>query len=384
MPRDYSAVRVGVLVVGALLVLAAMVLMVGDQNFLFTPTQKYSVRFFTVGGLATDSPVQLNGVNVGKVDSIVLSEDTTEEKLRVWIKVERRYAPRIRSDSVARIKTLGLLGDKYVDVSVGSPGATEIKAGEEIQAAQPTDVGALIESGEDVADSLVTTARSLSVILSRMERGEGLLGELVAEREGGRVTDTLTRTLESFERLANQVESGRGTVGRLLTDHQLADQLVSTIGRIDSVLASVQTGDGLLPALLHDGAMKERFSGVLTDFETTLDELGMVVADLRSAEGLLPRLINDEEFSRKITGDLEELLDRLNGLVEKIGEGEGTAARLLNDPAIYDALNDVVVGVNESKLLSWLIRNRQKAGIKKRYRDAQDTAQDTAEAAPPP
>ncbi|HEY6147528.1 MAG TPA: hypothetical protein VIZ69_07505, partial [Thermoanaerobaculia bacterium] len=49
----------------------------------------------------------------------------------------------------------------------------------------------------------------------------------------------------------------------------------------------------------------------------------------------------------------------------------GTAGKLINDPAIFDAAHDLVVGVNESKLLRWLVRDRQKSGIRKRYSQAQ-------------
>ncbi|HSS78080.1 MAG TPA: hypothetical protein VLV54_15225, partial [Thermoanaerobaculia bacterium] len=47
--------------------------------------------------------------------------------------------------------------------------------------------------------------------------------------------------------------------------------------------------------------------------------------------------------------------------------GNGSAAMLINDPQIYDAVNDIIIGVNESRILRWLIQNRQKKGIEKRY-----------------
>ena len=78
-------------------------------------------------------------------------------------------------------------------------------------------------------------------------------------------------------------------------------------------------------------------------------------------------------YGRKVTADLSALVEQLNELSQRLAHGDGTAAKLINDPQIYDAVNDIVVGVEESKLLRWLLRNRQKAGIKKRYDDAQAT-----------
>jgi hypothetical protein len=53
----------------------------------------------------------------------------------------------------------------------------------------------------------------------------------------------------------------------------------------------------------------------------------------------------------------------------KLDEGEGTAGKLINDPSVYEAVQDVIIGVEESRLLRWLIRNRQKKGIETRYEE---------------
>ena len=375
MRRDARLARIGLTVLTALVLVAAAILLVGEQNFLFTKTNKYFVRFPTVTGLATGNPVQLNGVIVGKVDRIILPEDMSEEYLQVWVSIERRYADRVREDSVARIKSLGLLGDKYVDISSGSPGFEKILIDEEIPAAPPTDVDQLIASGEGVLENVLATASSLSKILARMEQGEGLLGELLSEREDGKsVADSVISTLESIDSVAKRVNAGQGTLGRLINDNELADSIETTIKRLGDLTAQIENGDGLLPSLLTDASTKERFDSILTTVETTSTGLSALAEELESGEGLLPKLINDEELGSQITGDLQELLETLNKVAESLESGDGTVAQLIQDPAVYNAVNDILVGVNESKLLRWLIRNRQKKGIEKRYEDAQETA----------
>ena len=378
MQRDSNTAKVGLTVLAALIVLAAFILAIGDQSFLFRASNTYRIMFPSAAGLLEDNPVQLNGVTVGKVDRILLSERPDSEMLEVRISVERRYANRLRRDSLARIKTLGLLGDKYVEITSGSPDALLINPGEEIPAALPTDVDDLIASGADVVDHVVSTAQSLSTILARMERGEGLLGELVASREDQRITDTVIHTLESIDRLTTKVEAGEGVLGRLLTDEEMGDQLASSLDNIDETLTLLREGDGLAPALLGDGELRTRFESTLAETEIAAGDLRAIAADLRDADGLLPRLLNDEELSESLTTEVQELLGRLNSTLEQVAEGDGTAARLINDPAIYQALDDLVVGINESRLLRWLVRNRQKAGIKKRYREAQDAVGDSA------
>ena len=109
-------IKVGLLVVAALVVLMAGTFLIGEKSNLFTRKNRYYVRFETVSGLATGSPVQLNGVNVGEVTEIVLPREVTKTLLTVWVSVDRSYRNRIRRDSEAAIKTLGLLGDKYIEI----------------------------------------------------------------------------------------------------------------------------------------------------------------------------------------------------------------------------------------------------------------------------
>jgi hypothetical protein len=96
-------------------------------------------------------------------------------------------------------------------------------------------------------------------------------------------------------------------------------------------------------------------------------------------------LLHDEKFSNEFSGNLRNLSRRLDSIARKLDEGQGTVGKLINDPAIFDAANDLVVGIDRSALLKWLIQNRQKSGIKKRYEDAQkELAQSSAEPDAPP
>ena len=372
MRRDVAAaVRVGATVLVGIVVLTVAIFLVGERQFLFSRKNAYFIEFENVSNMTVGNPVQLNGVTVGKVDEIVLPEDT-ESIVQVWISVDRRYAQRIRQDSQARIQTLGLLGDKYIAINSGSPGVPEIPPDGQIAAAPATEIDELLASGGDVVDNLVVAANSLSNILSRMERGEGLLGALVADQgDGQSLNDTVTAILTDVRDVLSDIKQGKGSLGRLLYDDKLARDLESAVSELEQLSSKLNEGDGLLPALVSDPALKERFTASLTNLEETSGELETLVGDLQSGDGLLPRLMKDEELANELETELRSLLKNLNEATEKLNRGDGTAAKLLNDPEVYDAISDILVGINESRMLRWLIRNRQKAGIRERYEDAQ-------------
>lgn len=395
MPPRTREIKVGLLILAAFAVLAVGVFLIGKQNNLFSRKNRYVIEFTSAGGVRQGNPVQLNGVDVGTVEEVVLPQDPAKKQIRIWITVERQFAERIRGpqqtglrgkdpQSEARIKTLGLLGDKYIELSSGSLAYPVIPDQGQIPAAEPTNVDALIASGEDVMDNVVEISASLSTILGRMERGEGVLGELTTDSESGRrLRDSLIGTSESLERIAGRIETGEGPLPRLLNDRQMADQLASSLDRFESLLAQAQTGPGLLPGLLNDPAMRTQVTDTLATLQQVAQDLQGFTADLETGNGLVPRLMNDEEYAREITGKVSEIVNRLNEVSLKISEGNGSVAKLINDPQIYDAVNDIIIGVNESRLLRWLIRSRQKKGIERRYKDTKKAMEEQGITPPP-
>lgn len=386
MPRERgSEWRVGLLVLAALGLLALGIFLIGEQTNLFTRKNRYIIYFPSVGGLNSGNPVQLDGVEVGTVRSVELPTDATSAQIKVTVEVDKAYAERIREDSVARIKTLGLLGDKFVEVTTGSSGTDPIPPGGVIQAAAPTNVDKLIASGEDVMDNVVQISADLRDILHRMEQGEGLLGELTTESETGRrVTDAVIETMESVQRVARDVETGQGPISRLIYDQELAERVDLSFQRLDSILAELEGGDGLLPGLLHDPATREQYEVTMSRLRGAAAHIEAFSKELEEGEGLLPRLLQDEELGDEVIGELRTVLDRVDSLTRKIEQGEGTAGKLINDPSIYEAIQDVIVGVEESRMLRWLIRNRQKKGIETRYEEAQEELREAAPPPPPP
>jgi len=371
MTRETAAARrVGLLVLVALALGIATLLVLGDRQNLFARKNRYFVHFERVNGLAAGSTVQLNGVNVGHVEHIVLSSDVDRQLLEVEISVLARHEQRIRTDTQARIKTLGLLGDKYLELTSGSPGATMVPNGGVIPAAPTTDVERLAATGQDVVDDVARIAHQLTSLLGKIERGEGLLGRLlVDEASGERLAGELEATLVALRKTAQGLDDRRGAIGRVLHDRELGNRLAAAVERLESVLGKLDSGAGALPALLSDPATKERLDKILAQLESTSAHLAGVTGalDRPDSEALLTKLIQDQEFGREVAAELRGLLANLRQVSEKLNRGEGSAARLLNDPAVAQAVEDILVGVNESKLLRWLIRNRQQKGIETRY-----------------
>lgn len=388
--------RIGLLVTVALVILMLFLFFIGSEQQIFSRKYEYRVRMDSVSGLAEGNPVELAGVTIGTVSDIFLPRDPAEQRVDITISVDRKFADRIRQDSRARIRKLGLIAaDSYVDITPGSPEEPALPPGSIIPAQRATDVDKLIASGEDLVDNFVQISYSLKNVLQRIDRGEGLLGELTTEPETQqRLTDTILTTLNRTNSILRQVESGEGVVGKLVYDDQYADELTGSVASAARSLQSVtvgleesfRTGSGILPVLLNDPEGREKINRLTEQLEVTTDNLAIFSQALSEGRGLLPRLLSDEPYADETLQEFHLLVRRLNETARMLQEGEGTAGRIIADPAIYEAINDVLIGINESKLLRWLIRSRQRKGIEARYEAAQTAVseQPTQAAVNPP
>ena len=374
-PNPSAARRVGLLLLVALVLGMAAIFTVGERRNLFSAKNDYFIRFDSVSGLQTGSNVQLDGVGVGSIAAIDLSEDVRKNQIEIRIRVEERFAARIREDSMARIRTLGLLGDKYIEISSGTPQFPEVPEGGTIGTAPVADVDRLRASGEDLVNNVTRITEQLTTILGRMERGEGILGELTKDVEPNRkVTTEFIATLDSIRSMFDEFRQGQGPLPRMLGDRALGDKLESTVTRLDSLLGKAESGEGALSMLLTDGAQKERLERSLASIERTAANLESATASLREERALLPKLLGDEAYGDKLSSDLQSLLENLNRVAEKIDRGPGSAAQIINDPQLYQAMKDIVVGIDESAILRHLIRNRQKKGVEVRLEKELDAA----------
>jgi len=382
--------------VGASLFTLMMILFfIGSEQRIFSRKSDYQVRLDSVSGLAEGNPVKLSGVTIGVVKEIWLPRDPRQGDVQIALSVENKYGERIRTDSRVRMKKLGLLtGDSYIDVTPGSPNLPVLPVGSLIPAHRQTNVDQLLSSGEDLVDNFVQISYSLKNILSRVDKGEGLIGELTSTPQTKqRLTDTLLVTLNKTNALLQQVESGQGLVGKLVYDEKYGSQLTasldSSIRSLETIMVNVrssfESGTGALPLLLSDVKTRDKAVALVDNLHTTSENLVTVSKSLQTGEGIVPRLIHDREYADETLKEFSLLVSELSGMAKKLNRGEGTAGKLIADPAVYDSVNDILIGINESKMLKWLIRNRQSKGIEKRYNDAtgRDGASQVEEPKPP-
>lgn len=371
------AFRVGVLTIATLGVLGALIVSIGSSQGAFTRKVRYQTYFKNIGGLTDSAPVKLSGVPVGRVSDITFTEDVSRTDIRIEIQVDRRKANRIRAGTTAQLKALSLLsGEKYVELTPGDPTKAELEHGATIPSVQQAgDLSEIGGAATDVAAEVVKIADNLNKILVSINEGQGILGKAVADPDFGKETlDAIQRSLELIRDLLTKVNQGEGLAGRLLVDEAYGDRLTGelegTIVAMRSILEKVDRGEGTAAQLVNDPDAGKRLLSNLTESTESLKQL---LAEVRSGEGLAGKLLFDRAYADQVSADIAETVANLKSISAKMDRGDGSVAKLVNDPALYASLNDIVSGVQRSKIIGMLLRRYQKKGIQARTREAVET-----------
>ncbi len=346
MPREqYNSVRAGFFVVVSSVIIIVIILALGQRSHLFTRQYSLTATFENAGGLISGASVRVAGVNAGTVRHIrIVRGPSGEAKVQLDLSLGVAFQADIRDDSVATIRSLGLLGDKYVEITLGSENASSLPNGGAIKSQDTVDYYQVAdearetfrranEIAKEIIDvlsqldkatlikNLNSAAASLSQILTNAEKGPSLLHSLAYDPELPKSLDDLRAAAKSLRNTAEEVEAGKGGLGELIHGEKLSNALKEFADAVDSakaILKEVEKGDGAVHAVIYDKAQRQ-----------SLDQLAAAI-------------------------------DKLNAAMSDIRDGKGSLGLLIADPSVWESLQRLLSSANESSLLKFLIERSLK------------------------
>jgi len=297
------SLSVGLFVIVCLAAGAYAILTLTSQSRVFSSQYTVIARFANVQGLLPGAPIWLAGKQVGSVVSVELTRDGSFEPVRVELQIDAAVQRYIRTDSVAKIGTIGVLGDAYVDVSVGSGAGQPIQDGNEIGTETPASLGVLLSKGTRALDQMATLAQNL-----------------------------------------NEVVAG-------FADEAGAQKLVDAVSSVSDIVIAVEQGNGLLHSLIYD----EYTGGGVESIQRSLESLESIMDEVRLGEGIMHTLIYDSPTDQDVVMQALEAGAKVNSIMGKVDRGEGSLGLLVNDPTLYEDLKELLGGAKRSAVVRTLI-----------------------------
>src|SRR5215469_12701691 len=167
MAETTHSLRVGIVMVLGISLLALAILSIGGGLRVLKRNEELTAQFHHVNGLQIGAPVHLSGVNVGSVSSIQFPSDPRSNYVTVRISIEANAVPRVHTDSVAKIESLGLLGDKFLLLTRGSPDAPSVHSGGLLRSQDPVNYESLLQSRgtTDLVANVLAISNSIRQLL---------------------------------------------------------------------------------------------------------------------------------------------------------------------------------------------------------------------------
>ena len=356
MKKMSPEVKVGIFVVVGILVLAYMTVNIEKIRVGRAVGYKIYARLDSAAGLVKNSPVRIAGVQVGRVEDIVLDAGKAKATMRLPVQTT------LPIDSLAFVKSEGLLGEKYIEIKPGLFKDIFIEPNGEIkQGASLVDVDQLVGQLSSVATDIKGVTHSLNRVLGG-EKGEQTLRKIldnveemttdlnaVVKENRSRFSavminfENLTRdlagvsasagdTFTTINKIAGRIDNGEGTLGRLLTDDSLYDLTRGAMASLNNIAGKIDNGEGTLGKLVSDDSLYYQTRDMMASISKMTNKI-------EGGEGTLGRLMSDDSLYKEAS----EAMASLNKTAKRIERGEGTLGKLTTDESLYAETKKTIV-----------------------------------------
>ncbi|OGP78432.1 MAG: hypothetical protein A2V86_10520 [Deltaproteobacteria bacterium RBG_16_49_23] len=330
----WSKLKVGMVITLANLVLVVAIFFAGGIENLFSPKMDLKVLFQDVRGLRKGAPVWIFGTEVGSAKEIHLDQAIGAV---VTISIKKSVQGFIKKDARASIMTMGLLGDKYIELNIGSPKAEPIERGGMIKGSVPVEISEVMETAGVSIGKIGDFIAKLDSLILKIEKGEGTLAKFLSDPS---IYDNLNRSVKTLSLTLEEIKGSRGTLKMLVEDPSLYQRMVSAVSSIEEfakktndsvgeITRKVSESKGTLKKLVEDPSLYDKAL-------ETVSSLDQFSRRLNHETGTLKRLMEDPQ----LYDNLNEGAVRLSSILKKIDQGEGVAGALLKEKELIKDLEE--------------------------------------------
>ncbi len=332
---SWAQLRIGIMATVSMAILGLLIFLLTGSGDLFSSSAHLFTYMDDSAAMTPSTPVRLNGITIGNIDSIGFSGLKEKGKIvRIKMKVTQKWLGQIPEDSVAGVDAANLLGDKFINITKGKSSVT-VKDGATLKSAEGGDIPELMKRAGDMLGTLQVLVNRFDTLLGDIEAGKGNVGKFIKDEE---LYNQLTGAAKELNKLMVAVTSGKGTLGRLMNDEQLYQEIRSPINRLDSMLAEMQQGQGTAGKFLKDPALYDDARKAIADLNRMINvDLKKIVDDLSAGKGTAGKLLKDEELYNR----MNQLVASLNTSFDKLSAGQGTLGQLMVNAQLYESLNGV-------------------------------------------
>ena len=342
-----NPLKVGLLTLAALASVVIMSLKITTNKSGFGEYVTYKTVLKDASGIFEKSSIKVAGINAGRIKSIELHG--SEGALLTFEMLE---GIKLTNNSRLKIKSVGFLGDKYLDIILGDQNSEKLPAESMIPAEGGEGFEELSKDAGEVLKEIKEIAKTIKESL-RDEQGKNMVKEIIANIHD--ITGSLKRLTTGNEDKINQIIDEVKSITQQLafeTDRNQTDSLMGDLSKIGPILdkadtavndlkiimADLKDGKGTIGKLLRDDAVVDQVSQTLSSVNRLVNRINNIEADIGLSTGANTRNGTDTRFDLDIYPAPERFF-RLGVVTNEFGrvnESETeTYTRTDNGPTVY-------------------------------------------------
>jgi phospholipid/cholesterol/gamma-HCH transport system substrate-binding protein len=219
---------VGVMVAVGFLAFIFVLFTIGGGGMLQSQYKLYGT-FRHVKGLHMGSEIALAGLRIGVIKQITIG-GANRQDLVVEMSISKSVQHYIRKDSIAQIRTQGVLGDKYVEISFGSEASPVLNNGEAIETDEPEDL--FSQSGKIMGgiSKKFSEGGDFDSLMRNLNLLSKNLASMTTELRQEKTSEKLGKAINHLEGILGRVNRGEGTLGGLVADPTIYEDIKTITG----------------------------------------------------------------------------------------------------------------------------------------------------------
>src|ERR1700691_2740877 len=213
----WSQLKVGVIVLVAVVVLTTLLFLMTSSSGLGLFSRKLMVHtyFENSAGLKVGAPVDLQGVRIGTVKTVLVETDQSRKltPVEVVMKIDGKYREAVHADSKAALSTLGVLGDTLVDINSQFATGPRVEDGAELKTVETPSLTDVVKAGQGTIESLNVILAKMNTIVDNLQSGKGSVGKLINNPD---LYNKADKTVDELLPLDTALTAGAASFGKLM------------------------------------------------------------------------------------------------------------------------------------------------------------------------
>lgn len=283
-------IKLGALVTTGLALFIVAIYLIGNERNMFGSTFELNALFENVNGLQSGNNVRFSGINVGTVEEVVITNDSTI-RVRMIIKSDvRKY---IKKDAVASIGSDGLMGNMLVNISPGNGNEPSVAGNDYILSYSRVKTDDILNTLSMTNENAALLVSNLLKITQNINDGKGTFGALLMDTV---LTNALRQTIVQLHDAAHNTAL-------------ISDNLIRTTEKINN-------DEGLLGAVIGDKGLTQKMDTIMANLTTTSNYMAKTATKLKT-------------------------------FVHHLENGQGTVSMMVRDTVFVNDLKQTMVNINE-------------------------------------